>query len=87
MIPKEKAEHLLDIMSNQTYQYQEYAGAHYTTAEVGWEAGKKCALIAVNEILNSEPLYPVTDPVGSVGENIANSKKYWQQVKKEIEKL
>jgi len=32
--PKEKAKQLLDIMSSQTFSYQEYAGAHYTTEEL-----------------------------------------------------
>lgn len=77
MTAKEKAEHLLNIMSNQTYQYQEYAGANYTTAEVGWEAGKKCALIAVEEILNNDGFTKFDDYLT----------EYWQQVKKEIENL
>ena len=51
MTPKEKAEQLIDRMSKQTYHYQEYAGARYTTCEIGYEGGKKCALIAVEEIL------------------------------------
>jgi hypothetical protein len=49
--PKEKALSLLDKMETQTYSYQEYAGSNPSTAEIGYEAGKKCALILVDEIL------------------------------------
>lgn len=81
--PKEKAIELLDKMSSQTYQYQEYAGARYTTSKVGYEAGKKCALIAVNEII----------PIVNSYENALSASQqsdyleYWYEVKQEIEKL
>jgi hypothetical protein len=78
MTPKEKAKHLFDKMSNQTYRYQEYAGANYTTCEIGYEAGVKCALIAVDEIINSRPAITASQIV---------YKNYWQEVKQEIEKL
>jgi hypothetical protein len=78
MTPKEKAEELVDMMSKQTYKYQEYAGARYTTCEIGYEGGKKCALIAVNEILKDreeiDGMRVINDP-------------YWLEVKHEIEKL
>ena len=74
--PKEKALSLLDKMEKQTYSYQEYAGAHPSIAEIGYEAGKKCALITVDEILESfiERLTPY-------------QLKYWLEVKQELEKL
>ena len=78
MTPKEKAEQLIDRMSKQTYQYQEYAGARYTTCEIGYEGGKKCSLIAVEEILKDreeiDGIRIINDP-------------YWLKVKQEIEKL
>ncbi len=70
--PKQKAEELVDKMSSQTYSYQPYAGAHYNEEEVGWEAGKKCALIAVDEILEECRL---------------EKDWYWQEVKTEINNL
>ncbi len=73
MTPKEKAEELVDKMSSQTYSYQPYAGAHYNEEEVGWEAGKKCVLIAVNEILESIDNFEIQD--------------FYLEVKQEIEKL
>ncbi len=78
LTPKEKAKHLVDKMSNQTYTYQEYAGAHYTTCEIGYEAGVKCALIAVDEIIEC-----TRSGFGTT----KFSKEYWQVVKTEIEKL
>jgi hypothetical protein len=67
MTPKQKAKELLDNFIPHTRVYHEV---------LGWEdyidSAKKCALIAVNEILNLLPL--------------AN-RDYWQEVKQEIEKL
>ena len=76
MSPQEKAQELLDKMTKQTYEYQEYAGANYTTYEIGYQGGKKCALIAVNEILNV-----IEDNCLEYDDN------YWQEVKQEIENL
>jgi hypothetical protein len=75
--PKEKAKELFEKMSKQTYSFQEYAGAHYSVEEIGWEAGKKCALIAVEEILNT--LYSI--PFGNA---LDNELEYWEEVKQEI---
>jgi hypothetical protein len=58
-------------MRKQTYQYQEYAGAKYTTCEIGYEAGKKCALIVVDEILD-------------VLNQLTLEYEYWEEVKQEI---
>ena len=80
MTAKEKAEELLDIMSKQTYKIQPYAGANYETEEIGYEGGKKCALIAVDEIINALKIADI----------ISMSSWYineWQEVKQEIEKL
>ena len=74
---KEKAIELLEKMERQTYSYQEYAGAHESTAEIGYEAGKKCALIMVNEMIEFS-----TNKCCEF-QNI----KYWEEVKLELEKL
>jgi hypothetical protein len=76
MTAKEKAKELVDKMSSQTYSYQPYAGAYYNEEEVGWEAGKKCALIAVDQILNE-----------CFDRFLFSKCDYWQEVKQEIEKL
>lgn len=73
MTPKEKAQQLLNIMSNQTYTFQEYAGAHMSTEIVGYEAGKKCAMAAVDEVINTLFWQRQSD--------------YWKEVKQELEKL
>ena len=74
MKAQEKAKQLFDIMSSQTYSYQPYAGAHYNVEEIGCEAGKKCSLIAVNQIIEAL-------------DNESNSFNYWIEVSKEIELL
>ena len=78
MNPKEKAKELLSLMENQTYSYQEYAGAHESTAEIGYEAGKKCALIAIEQIILMQE---------QVNIKFDFNIKYWLEVKQELEKL
>ena len=79
MTPTEKAEELFDKMQSQTYSYQEYAGARYSVEEIGWEAGKKCALIAVNEVIDTLYEYHYDSASGAY--------EFWTEVKEEIEKL
>ena len=90
MTPKEKAIELFDKMSKQTYSFQEYAGAHYSVEEIGWEAGKKCALIAVDEIISEYQSMSDTDSIIYIKNEITyviHKLVYWQEVKQEIEKI
>jgi hypothetical protein len=95
MTPKEKAKDLLDKMERQTYKYQEYAGAIYKTCEIGYEGGKKCALIAVEEILNARPLdpnYVDWDDCGAAHQYWYEAQKeealeFWNDVKSELQSL
>jgi predicted Co/Zn/Cd cation transporter (cation efflux family) len=67
MTPKEKARELVDKMSSIIEGY-------------GWEEiSKECALIAVDEIIESH--YKLLSGVKT------SIYKYWQEVKQEIEKL
>lgn len=70
---KEKADELYTIFSNAANSYLE---------------GKKCALIAVDEILKA---YPTTVETwhNAKGLNLAHldNRKWWKLVKQEIEKL
>ena len=84
MTPKEKALSLLDKMERQTYSYQEYAGANPSIAEIGYEAGKKCALISVNEIIQSIAKIEGIEKLGVVQ---LNQLEYWSNVKQELKKL
>ena len=76
MTPKEKAIDLIadfyDIKSNEPDYGMER------------EMAKKCALIAVDEILNIIPCY---EEYGSNGWVLIDNSEYWEEVKKEIEKL
>ena len=63
MTPKEKAEELVERL--------------YGCAEINEYTAKRCALIAVDEILNLASFY--NDTQGEV--------TYWQEVKQEIEKI
>jgi hypothetical protein len=72
MTTKHKAEELFDKMS--TNNGDEY---HHCTYYVA----KQCALIAVDEILESNPNYP------EFKENEGTAIRFWELVKQEIEKL
>ena len=63
MTPKEKAEELVERL--------------YGCAEINEYTAKRCALIAVDEILNLASFY--NDTQGEV--------TYWNEVKQEIEKI
>ena len=83
MTPKEKAEKLVDRFEHETYSL------------VQGQLSKQCALIAVEEILQSEPRTPSNvdwDDVGGTHQYYyeaqrEEAEKFWQQVKQEIEKL
>ena len=76
MTPKEKAEKLfnkfiiIDDLSDSTGNSL-YFNAH----------AKQCAIVAVDEILNSNPNYP------EFKENEGTPIRYWEVVKQEIENL
>ena len=66
MTPKEKAEELVESM--------------YACAEIIEYTAKRCALIAVDEIINTaSPVYDSFWPM--------NTKDYWKEVKQEITNL
>jgi hypothetical protein len=69
MTPKEKAEELFNKMLDKAYEV-DCLGGEYMVA-------KRCALIAVDEILNVI--------IGSYDYEL--EKQYWQEVKQEIERL
>jgi hypothetical protein len=88
MKPKEKAKELLvnfyDIDVENPLEYG-----------IEWKMAKQCALIAVDEILRSEPRSPSDidwDDVGGTHQYYYEAQReeadnYWQEVKQEIEKL
>jgi hypothetical protein len=86
MTPKEKAQDLVNKYINLT--------DGWVMGIENWKHKKKCALIAVDEILNSYPhtfdkdveyLRSGEEVVSIV--NIRPNVGYWQEVKQEIEKL
>ena len=69
MIPKQKAKELMFLFSNKIQKYD--------TILYQKKLSKKCALIAVDEILNEE-----NDFIQTKWHN-----NYWEEVKQEINKL
>ena len=87
MTPKEKAVEL--------YNKYEQLGKDFTRGVSIAEFAKQCALIAVDEIIKSEPRCPSDvdwDDVGGTHQYYyeaqrEDANKYWMEVKQEIEKL
>jgi hypothetical protein len=73
MKPKEKAEELVKKM---------YAVHSNSASDITLHFAKKCALIAVDEIINTDMLIDEDTYVMT-----PSYLQYWQQVKQEIEKL
>lgn len=79
MSAKEKAEELVDkYMNIEKVKMSDYSRIYLPTA-------KQCALIAVDEILKSNPIIPLEYMLES--EALDAAVKYWQQVKTEIGNL
>jgi hypothetical protein len=77
MTPKEKAEELIE-------KYKQYSqleiGYQGITSRI--QSAKKCALIAVDEIINNNNKIP-----GNVnGLHTIENTSYWEQVKQEVER-
>jgi hypothetical protein len=81
MTPKEKAIELCDKFLR-TYKVSLFPPFNKASDEA-----KQCALIAVDEIINSSPSLPILGDGGTFGEDIELSLVYWEEVKQEIEKL
>ena len=89
MTPKEKAQELVERFSEHSYVF------HTLDTTTSMTSAKQCALIAVDEIMKSEPRYPSDvdwDDCGGTHQYYyeaqrEDAEKYWQEVKQEIEKL
>ena len=83
MTPKEKSKELVDKFKN-------YCDVDDPNGILDWQDclkqnAKNCALIAVDEIINSNPCFEDLDRGGNLMYN--NNTYYWQEVKEEINKL
>ncbi len=71
MTPEKKAEELVESYYSTIMSF--------LSDNMKWENSKKCALITVDEILNVIKEYTIEPIIFDID--------YWQEVKKEIEKL
>jgi hypothetical protein len=77
MTPKEKAKYIVDRMYYTISNNGSYMGENSIPHK--WEEAKKCALIAVDEIVIAIDWHEFETPNKEI--------EYWQEVKQEIEKL
>ena len=88
MTPKEKAEELYEAYFYCIPSFTDEGSIEHNTA-------KKCALIAVDEIILSAPFEPADTDWDDAGgsyqywypQKLEDSAKWWSEVKQEIEKL
>ena len=84
MTPKEKAKQLFNIFLTPVDELNKYP--------MCYDTAKQCALIAVDEIIKSEPVLPnKNDPfsgnIKSIRECFTDANTYWNEVKEEIKNL
>ena len=88
MTPTEKAEEIVDKFKDHVNPYMGSGMLSNTFDDnaILWQS-KKCALICVDEIIQSSPSLPLLSDNGSYGSDIELSTIYWKEVKQEINKL
>lgn len=79
MKPKEKAEDLVKKLFEFNHRVKWDSDNDQWTQD--YYLAQQCALISVNEIINSNPH---SNPLNT---EVYSTMKYWQEVKQEIEKL
>lgn len=68
-----------------TYQYQEYAGAHYSTFEHDIDTLKQVALITIEQMIS---ILPKNEYMEDLGKSIKNRELvFWELIKTELEAL
>jgi hypothetical protein len=80
MTPKEKAKRLVENYCHKISLFSSLE-IHYI------ELAKQCALIAVDEVIKSIPCIPSPIPCEDINDCTIQAREFWQEVKKEIEKL
>jgi len=98
MTPKEKAKELVDRFKADTVIYTWDGNGYKVDIETSFQNAKNCALICVDEILNSNPTIITEEIIEHIGykeiiehigykETVEKNVDYWQEVKQEIKKL
>ena len=82
MTPQEKATELVEKFLPEIIGADRY---NFNLEDMNLFIAKKCALIAVDEIIKANPIIPLTMMLES--EAIDFAIEYWNEVKAEIEKL
>lgn len=87
MTPKEKAEELVERFKKEkvTVFFTENSIPSLLHAPMINKSAKQCALICVDEVLQSNPIIKGTSD--DLITMIVQTKAYWYEVKQEIEKL
>ena len=88
MTAEEKAKELIEKYKDYVHGYVGSSMlSNYEYPDQILRQAKKCALIAVDEIIKSSPSLPILSDNGSYSSDIYENNIYWNEVKQEIEKL
>ncbi len=82
LTPKEKAKKLYELFSKHAKYWD-----CYNDSPLEINHTKQCALIAVDEIINSSPSLPILSDAGNFVNDIEESTEFWQEVKEELLKM
>ena len=87
LTPKQKAEELVEKFKPHSHFWVHDFGRKKDYDIEQLENAVKCALIAVDEIINSSPSLPIISDVGNFVNDIEESTEFWKEVKQELLKM
>ena len=87
LTPKEKVKELVEKFKPHSHFWVHDFGRKKDYDIEQLENAVGCALIAVDEIINSSPSLPIISDVGSFVNDIEESTEFWQEVKEELLKM
>ena len=87
LTPKEKAKELIEKFKPHSHFWVHDFGHKKDYDIEQLENAVECALIAVDEIINSSPSLPILSDAGNFVSDIEESTEFWQEVKEELLKM
>jgi hypothetical protein len=86
LISKDKANELFNMFYKHTWQIHT-STLKYKKQSMSKSAAIWCAIQLVNELIKASPSLPILSDNGNFSSDILESKVYWEDVKKELNKI
>ena len=87
LTPKQKAKELVEKFKPYSHFWAHDFGRKKDYDIEQLENAVECALIAVDEIINSSPSLPILSDAGNFVNDIEESTEFWKEVKEELLKM